>query len=328
MAHLINYDLRRGTYSFASNTERAWHGLGQVVNGAMTAAEVITLANLDYEVAKTPILIETPERAIFPNRFATYRTDTNKPLGIVGKRYEIVQNRDAFGFFDAIVDSGEAIYETAGVLGNGERVFIVAKLPQDFRIGGEAIDSYILLTTSHDGTAPVIAGLTNVRVVCNNTLQAALRNLSNRVTINHVGNAKEKLSEAHRVMGIASKYTAEVTEVFNRMADRLMTEDEYKKYFFEVLKPEYSVEEGRENKISTRLMNMVDLTYEFATTHPTQITPEANGTLWGAYNAISGYFNYCQEYKNAEEKFTTQFYGNGNSKMLKSFNLAEKILLS
>lgn len=326
MAHLINYDLRRGTYSFASNAEAAWHGLGQVVKGAMTAKEVITLANLDYEVAKEKLFIETPQRAEFPNRFATYRTDTNTPLGIVGNRYQIVQNRDAFGFFDSIIEEGEAIFETAGVLGNGERVFITAKLPDDLMIGGEKINSYILLTTSHDGTAPVIAGLTKTRVVCNNTLQAALKNLSNKVTINHVGNAKEKLAEAHRVMGIASEYTKEVSEIFNRMTDVKMSGDDYKKYFFEVFKPEYAVGETKKNEISTRLMNMVDLTYEFATKHPTQTTPEAQGTLWGAYNAISGYFNYCQEYKNAEEKFTNQFYGNGNRKMLKSFNIAKDML--
>jgi hypothetical protein len=99
----------------------------------------------------------------------------------------------SLGFFDAIIDSGEAIFQTAGALGNGERVFLLAKLPEDFEIAGEKIEKYILLSNSHDGSSSVIAGLTNIRVVCNNTLQAALGNLENKVRIDHVGGAKNKL---------------------------------------------------------------------------------------------------------------------------------------
>jgi hypothetical protein len=95
-----------------------------------------------------------------------------------------------------------------------------------------------------------------------------------------------------------------------------------------VLKPEYPVGDRNEKEISTRLMNTVDLTYKFSQTHPTQMTSEAQGTLWGAYNAISGYYNYCQEYKSGEEKFNTHFFGNANKKMLKSFSIAEEMLLS
>ena len=59
MAHLINYNESKGTHSFASHSEKAWHGLGQIVETAMTAEEAIKLANLDYEVEKTSILFNT-----------------------------------------------------------------------------------------------------------------------------------------------------------------------------------------------------------------------------------------------------------------------------
>lgn len=327
MAHKINR-AADGTWSFASNSEKAWHGLGQIVNGAMTAEEAIKLANLDYEVAKKEIYIETPEKVIVPDRFATYRTDTNQPLGVVGSRYSIVQNRDAFGFFDAVIDAGEAIFETAGALGNGERIFVTAKLPEDILVGGEKIEGYLLLTLSHDGTAPVIAGITKVRVVCNNTLQAALGKLSNRIAIPHYSNAKQKLSEAYRVMGLVSKYNIEVGEIFNQMVDKKLDEGQMKSYFYDVLKPEYGVKQDEQKEFSKRLENMVDMTLDFALTHPTQLTDEARGTLWGAYNAISGYYNYCKSYKSNEDKFVTQFYGVGNRKMLKSFDLAKTMLVS
>mgnify|MGYP003530900036 FL=1 len=331
MAHQINFNKKKGTYSFAAHGEPAWHGLGQIVTNAMTAQQAISLANLDYEVGKANI--QYYDDAGMPVQidgvYSNYRKDNGVFLGLVKSRYEIVQNIDAFGFFDSIVDSGEAIYETAGALGNGERIFIMAKLPDDFEIGGEKIKKYILLSNSHDGSSSVIAGMTNIRVVCNNTLQAALRGLSNKVGIGHLSGAKDKLKEAYKVMGIASKYNLEVQEIFNRMTDVKMSEGQYREFFESVLKPEYKeVDETKQDEkaISTRLKNMVDATTQFALTHDTQTTDAANGTLWGAYNAVSGYYNYIKTFDSAEAKFNSQFFGTANTKMIKSFNEAVAIL--
>lgn len=330
MAHNLNFDKRTGTWSFASNSEKAWHGLGQIVNGAMTAEEAIKNANLDYEVDKTKVYFNcgTDCMSEIDGYFATYRKDNNDYLGMVKSRYEIVQNRDAFGFFDAIIDEGEAIFETAGALGKGERIFLLAKLPEDFEVAGEKIEKYIMLTNSHDGTSSVIAGMTNIRVVCNNTLQAALKGLENKVSIDHVSGAKNKLKEAHRVMGIASKYSGDVRDIFNQMADRKMTEGDYRGYFEKIFTPEYNtvMTESEEKEISTRLKNMIEGTTQFAFTHPTQTTQAANGTLWGAYNAVSGYYNYIKTFKSTEDKFNSQFFGVANKKMLKSFNEAVSLI--
>ena len=330
MAHMLNFNKRTGTWSFASNSEVAWHGLGQVIKGAMTAEEAIKNANLDYEVdkAKVQFFPATDKQIWVEGHYATYRKDTYDYLGMVKSRYEIVQNRDAFGFFDSIIDEGEAIFETAGALGNGERIFLVAKLPSDFEIGGEKIEKYIMLTNSHDGSSSVIAGMTNIRVVCNNTLQAALKGLENKVSINHISGAKDKLKEAHRVMGIASNYSNQVQDIFNRMADRKMTEGQYRDYFEAIFTPEYKtvMTAAEEKEMSTRLKNMIEGTTQFAFTHPTQTTDAANGTLWGAYNAVSGYYNYIKTFKSTEDKFNSQFFGVANKKMLKSFNQAVALI--
>lgn len=335
MAHLINFDERKGTYSFASNAEKAWHGLGQVVDKAMTASEAIELANLDYEVEKTTIhaKINSADSEMtlwqpFEDKFATYRKDTSEPLGIVGSRYEIVQNKDAFAFFDAIVDSGEAIFETAGALGKGERIFVTAKLPQDLLVKGEECNKYIILTNSHDGTSSIVAGFTTIRVVCNNTLQAAMRGLTNKVYIEHRTGAKERLSEAYKVMGIASKYMSEVDEIFNQMAKTEISDAQLQKYITDVMTPEYKAlkSEEEQEKVSTRFKNQVISIYDFALSHPTQQTDAARGTVWGAYNAISGYYNYIQKYKNDEQKFTSQMFGNANNKIQKAFQKAVELV--
>ena len=330
MGHNLNFNKATGTWSFASNSEKAWHGLGQVVDGAMTSKEAIEKANLDYEVQKTPatmIVGPDSQQIEIPGYYATYRTDTNEPLGMVKSRYEVVQNRDAFSFFDSIIDQGEAIFETAGALGKGEKIFITAKLPEDILVGGEAVNQYVLLHNSHDGTSSVVAGLTSVRVVCNNTLQAALSSLENRVCISHTNKASDRLREAVRVMGIASKYSQQVEEMFNRMTDHRMTEGEYRDFFRDVFKTEYRVKSLEEEELnSTRLKNMVDGATEFAMTHPTQTTPETKGTLWGAYNAVSGFYGYVRKFPTEEARFSSQFFGAANTKMLKSFTRAAQLM--
>lgn len=327
MAHLINYDERKGTHSFASNSEKAWHGLGQVVENAMTAEEAINLANLDYEVYKTtihPLVDGMPNNGdAIEDKFAIMRQDNNAYLGMVGSRYEIVQNRDAFAFFDAIIDSGEAIFETAGALGKGERIFVTAKLPEDMLVGGEVCNKYIILTNSHDGSSSIIAGLTTTRVVCNNTLQAALSDLSNKVSIQHRSGAKDKLAEAHKVMQIASSYMNEVEQLFNEMADKKIDDGQLKKYIMDVMKIEVKgATQEEQEKISTRFQNQVDSIYNFALTHPTQLTDAAKGTVWGAYNSISGYYNYIAKFKTDEDKFKSQMFGIGNTKINKGFQEA------
>ena len=165
---------------------------------------------MNYEVEKKelwtiadPTNIEEVKK--LSTHFATVRTDTAQILGVVGSKYEIVQNRTAFSFFDSLVQDGSGIkYETAGALGNGERIFITAKLPDILRIGrNDDIEQYIFLTTSHDGSGSIMAAFTPVRIVCNNTLNAALRNHSNAVYIKHTANAEEKLKEAARIISIS-----------------------------------------------------------------------------------------------------------------------------
>lgn len=119
MAHNINFNEHTGKDSFFSVKQKVWHNLGQIVQDAPTSKEAIILAGLDYEIQKTPLftqgstLVETPEGGFsvgdgvvsIDTHFATLRTDNNAILGIVGKDYEILQNTEAFEFFDSLVNN-------------------------------------------------------------------------------------------------------------------------------------------------------------------------------------------------------------------------------
>ena len=325
MAHKLNET--NGKVSFAARGEKAWHGLGQYVSEAMTSEQAIELGGLNYTVEKRPLYAPGWEGTMVEaeGHYGNVRTDTNEILGIVKGRYKIVQNKDAFGFFDAIIDKGEAIFETAGALGKGERIFVTAKLPEDMLVHGERVEKYIMLTNSHDGTSTIIAGFTPIRVVCNNTLTAALKNLDNKVSISHTASAESRLKEASRVMGIASKYMDEVNMTFESMTTRKLSDLEMK-YFIETVMKNGIKEDKSDKEASTRMKNLVDQVYSFAITHPTQTTEAAYRTLWGAYNGISGYYNFLKDYRNADQKMKDMNYGYANDKIAKAFDQAVVML--
>jgi len=349
MAH--NIATINGKASFMSVKEKAWHGLGQILNNPATSEEAIREAGLDFEVEKEPVWVpvknvdyETAKQSddvfmqrntqgtvynqmrVVEDRFATFRTDSGHPFGIVGSRYEIVQNRDAFAFFDAIVGEGEAIYETAGALGDGETIFITAKLPSYIRVGvNDDIDKYLLLTSTHDGSGSIQAMFTPIRVVCNNTLNAALRSSASRVTIRHTKSVHDNLKKAHTILGITNALSEELAGIYNNMAKVRITDKQLTDYIETVVLGdtlERMIKKDEDFELSTRSANIVNNMVKYAHEHPTQQFETTKGTAWGAYQAVTGYYQNVKSYKGEEEKMSTLLMGSTYDTMQKSFVLA------
>jgi phage/plasmid-like protein (TIGR03299 family) len=344
MAHLINFNQKTGKDSFFSVKQKARHGLGQIVDRYPTSAEAIQFAGLDYIVEKRPLFtydtenhlgdpdedIIIPEISV-PNYFATVRADTEQVLGVVGNDYEVVQNRDAFTFFDAIVGGGDGIlYETAGALGNGERIFITAKLPGYIKVGkDDLIEKYLFLTTSHDGFGSITAAFTPTRIVCNNTLHAALNDMTNSVKIRHTESAKERLLQAHKIMGITNTMTDQLNGIFNQWAQIRITDKEVLKLVQQAMAPSKEVlqkvlDEENLDEYSSRFTNTIERVCEYAFSNETQQMETTKGTLFGAYNAITGYFQNVMHYKNDEAKLKSILFGNGFNKTQSAFNLCSE----
>src|SRR5665213_3497288 len=343
MAHQINFNQKTGKNSFMSVKEKAWHNLGQVIDRYPTSSEAIQHAGLDYIVEKRPLFtydtanyigktvdnIIIPEITV-PNFFATVRADTEQVLGVVGNDYEVIQNRDAFSFFDAIVGGGDGVlYETCGALGNGERIFITAKLPGYIKVGNDdLIEKYLFLTTSHDGYGSITAAFTPTRIVCNNTLNAALRNCSNSIKIRHTQNANEHLEEAHKVMGISNRLSDYLETVFNQWAKVRITDTNVKQLIQLAMVPNKEVLEniksGRLDELSSAFKNICDNVYDYTQSAPSQQTETTKGTVFGAYNAITGYFQNVRIYKDDEARLKSLLFGGtGQLRTQKAFNLCE-----
>ena len=114
-----------------------FEGLGVNLSNVTSLDSAIKLSGLDFEVEKRPMAFyrdvidaetgETEQVAFpFEGQYVTIRKDTNEPLGVVGKNYNILPNREAFDFLNDIMGSGVAKFETAGLYG-GAKSFITIK---------------------------------------------------------------------------------------------------------------------------------------------------------------------------------------------------------
>lgn len=193
--------------SMFSTREKPWHGLGTIVAEAPTSKEALELAGLDWKVIQRKVYTEGGRQ--IPGCRVNIRDWDGKILGVVGDRYRVVQNEEAFAFTDALLGEGVR-YETAGALQSGRRVWMLAKLPKEYIISGEQISPYLVFCNSHDGSGAIRVAMTPVRVVCSNTLNLALSTAKRSWSARHTVSISGKLEEARETLLFAEHYMAEL----------------------------------------------------------------------------------------------------------------------
>lgn len=195
--------------------EKPWHGLGTVVAEAPDSQSALRLAGLDWEVLPKEIMT-VDGKEVIQGFQANVRDNDDRVLGIVTDRYRIVQNRDAFAFTDALLGKGVR-YETAGSLQGGKRVWLLARLPQQYIINGEEFSPYLVFMNSHDGSSAIKVAMTPVRVVCNNTLNLALSTAKRWWSCCHTGDIDSKMQEARETLFHAETYMTELGKQFAQL---------------------------------------------------------------------------------------------------------------
>lgn len=210
--------------------ETPWHGLGEIIQDAPTSEDAIRLAGLDWEVVQynlTAPVIMTDKNGNATRELpvkGNFRNTDNKFLGVVTDKYKVVQNRDAFAFTDALVGEG-VTYETAGSLASGKRVWMLARM-EDRNISDELMSPYLVFTNSHDGTGAVKVAITPVRVVCQNTLNLALRQAERHWSCNHMGDIQGKMEDARMTLLNTEKYLKTLETEFGDLKLKRLTVDQ------------------------------------------------------------------------------------------------------
>lgn len=325
----------------------------QNVEDCTTSLEVMKKAGLDWEVDKCKMFANMPIQNIgdidtendcfiehtltgdrmlklCPNAYGIYRTDYNIPLGLVKERYEPVQNIDAFKFFDDAIGKNSAIWQTAGAFGHGERIFVSAKLPDNILVKGDPVENYLVFTNSHDGSSGVKILFTPIRVICQNTLNAAIRSSKNFVSFRHTTSVHSSIEAAKELLGICKVQTEELSEVFNYMHDIKMDD---KKMFDIMANVIFTEAELNRIKQTNHTIEQVANRYFYAINDAELSTQKVNiftnmidyydrgfgqkeikGTGWGVYNAISGYYSNIDN-AIGEKRMDTLLYGDRSRKI-------------
>ena len=307
--------------------EVPWHRLGTRLDSPATAREAIVASGLDYRVAIRPLV--TLEGTDAPQRKGVVRGDTGDVLGVVGNSYVPVQNHQAFGFLDAVVADRGLRYHTAGALGKGERIWMLARLPGSIRAGSsdDLVDKFLLLSNTHDGTTALRVFFTPIRVVCQNTLNLAERNAGRQgIAIMHKGDLHAKIQEAQRVLGLATRFYDDAAGRIDLLASHQPTVDQLKGYFEAVYPDPIDAE-------PTRARNTRDtLTRLFETGIGLDI-PGVRGTTWAAYNAVTEWVDHHRPTRarhaavRASRRLESSWFGSGAKLKAKAWSLAVEMAL-
>lgn len=303
MSHNIEI-WRDGSGSFVSARKNAWHLLGTVKkDGYLSLDEMLSVPRADYEVFSLPArsILEVGgvvvDEAVNPSKKHTCRIhpDTGKLqiLGTVGTEYTIIQNRDAFRFGQVLLNTQKAVGETAGVLDDGRRAFCSFRLPQVINVGGvDPVIQYLVIYTGHDGTVAYTAMDTMIRVVCQNTMNMALRGASHKWKLSHTKHAKLDEEKARKVLGLSAAYQEE----FTRTAEALVNTRLTNQMFEEIITANWGPEDNASKNAQTRWDDKRDQLMRLFKTADTQAN--IRGTAWAGYNAIVEYADWGTPVRN------------------------------
>jgi phage/plasmid-like protein (TIGR03299 family) len=302
-----------------------WHGLGVVLDEyPRSIDEALDKAGLGWKVTHGDVLVvRTPEWTddvgtkhapeVVPARGfkANLREDTGEVLGIVSDEYEVVDNRDAFRFLDALIGS-DLHFETAGSLCGGRRVWCLARLPEYIELGGDPSATYIYVANSHDGSMAVTAAATPIRIVCANTLGAAPRqaehgaNAQRTFRFRHTGNLQTKFAEAHQVLGMTVDYQKQLKALADQLALKPISPTALE---HRVLRHLWVIDDDTGARARTNRERAIErvLAIYRGRGAAGDTTGNSPGTKWTAFNAIAEHLDHGRRYTSRTNQVQRSF---------------------
>lgn len=270
--------------------ETPWHKLGTKVAHALTSDEALVAAGLDWQVQREPIF--TREGNQVSDWVLNRRNRDGQVLGVVGEKYQIVQNDEAFQWVDELV--GEAVrFETAGALAQGKRVWMTARLLEEHTILGDPAVVYLTFTNGHDGRHAVQVVASPVRVVCQNTLNLATATALRSWSVNHSRNVHTRLSEAQRTLQLTHRYLEELDDLAVTMSRTPVAQSDWVTVCKDLIPPT-----KHELPATTARRDLLMAAWY----RPDQA--EWMGTAWGALNAVSWVTSHAVPSRNPEQAMT------------------------
>lgn len=313
MAHLIDQTTGRDAIAYVGDTP--WHGLGEQLQPGADIDTWKIAAGMDWHIEKRPLVFgaidadgnTVPSRV--PGQFAHVRSDTQAYLGQGSERFQLLQPGDALEFFRDIVDGSDFELETAGCLRGGAQFWALARCNRQLVIDGvDRLNSYVLLATANDGSMSSVADFTSVRVVCNNTLSFAVGSNGQKAKIKVPHSRKFDHEKVKAELGLIDDRLDTFAIESDRLAQRKLTEREATEFFLSLYAKtdddDKITNERTIKSVMPRLLNA----YRRG---PGANLPTANGTAWGAVNAVTNYVDFETRAHSHENRFASSQLGAG-----------------
>jgi len=255
----------------------------------------MTKDNLDWNVVSAPLTYTLPngETRELGNRVVNLRDDNYAQLGIVSPSYEVYQNSSLKNLVAPMLSEGLITVENQGYLGKGGRVFIQARMAEEFRIVGEDHVGMLTLMNSHDGGSNLSAGVTDTRIVCSNTFAQAMTDMSSKI--------KHDFRMAERALEITEtiNFVNEGMRKFSEAAEVLATTKASESVVDQVIRAAY----GKKENETVRSRDRIQHLFRYG-------KGNEGKTLWDAFNAITEFVTH-EGRKDQRAKFAYSNFGTG-----------------
>jgi phage/plasmid-like protein (TIGR03299 family) len=327
----------------------AWHGLGTVVDHAMSVEEALELAGLNRKVIGLPLEATLPDGSKFPVPGWVMNAYEDRPkhnLGIVGDGYKPIQNSELAEFCQALAKNGDKVQvETAGSIRHGAKVWFLLR-GESFSVRKEdEIRPYVCVANGHDGWTAMRATFTNVRVVCSNTLHmvipkrfagGALGAVDTLKTpsfvLNHTTNVMKRLEEARAALGLYQTALDDTRELMDALAAKEIGREGFEAFFLNAYTAEFgAIPKNPKDKKEENSRDRATAAYRAMQKRFEDEKVLAGATLWNAFNAFTGWVQNDRETgvltpAKAERRAHSKLFGADAERADAAFLLAVKSL--
>ena len=317
MAHNLDESTGKFAIAFRGDRNDIWHRHGQQHQDGWTTADWLKAAGLDWEAVKCPAMVDLTEIDCHPGKTTLervehdryiVRSDNGHVLGHASDRYQPVQPKDVLDWFERYcsVDARFKL-DVAGALKQGEIIWATATFKpngDEIKVAGDAHKARLLMTTTFDGTGSTINRATMTRVVCNNTLDAALADRRKSIVRTRHSTKFDPVRVGAELATIAKGFAA-YAAMGEAMAAHVMTTGEVGKLFRHVLEIPLDQPAG---DTSTRKKNQyADLSHAFTVSRGERGEALGSNSAWTALNAVTRYADHDRSVRGGADAEETRF---------------------
>jgi len=297
----------RVEFAYLASDGTPWHGLGQPLADGTDLDTWRQAAGMNWRIQRSEIRyavsrdINADSLVKLPDQHVLFRSDNLDPLGVVSKRYQVVQPGEVLEFFRDIAKAGGLELSAAGTIYGGKRFWATAKIGEASPTSlADTIGGYLLISTSADGSLATEVRRTTVRTVCKNTLAMALGESKASVKVSH--RSAFNPSQVKDFMGLNEAAWEAFRHNVTRLANISIHEEEAGDFVAGLLGGAAKV---RETAGFTKILDL------FNGSGMGAMNDGVFGTAWGLLNAVTEYADHHVRARNDQNRFVSAQWGAG-----------------